>query len=505
MHFNPQIETMIQEALRLTNEGKFPKALALFDQVRRADAAYVDQNAQIQFAAGLGLSATGRVDLALAALRRASELSPRHVASKLELARLYRRTGSDPLAYKALTEALSIEPENPRAIAQMAEHMMDQGDYAAAERMLEPRITLIRAGADRDLSAVLLLARLAPMAGRSEEALGLLERVLGDPNLSPSVQYAAKAAMVRLLDDLGRPNDAIAQARETHGLMNLSFDADAYERRADELIGAWDDEALRALPRAAKVDGAPEIVFVIGFPRSGTTLVERIIGAHPDAIACGELPGLRRIAAHLDPSPAGPVHMVTDPGVVTPELVSEASRSYASMVGRVLQNLAPGMRPGFVTDKNPLNAHHLPIAAALFRGCKVIHVTRDPVDACLSHHLHLYGPEHAASGDLQKLGRVYRVFERLMQHWREHAEALGASVHHIAYEDLVHDAGSTSRSLVEFTGLDWDEACLRFPACRPAARTPCLDQVRRDIFETSIGRAGKYAAHTGPLRDALSN
>ncbi|RNC82284.1 MAG: sulfotransferase family protein [Phycisphaera sp.] len=503
MHFNPQIEQLIQQSLQLTSQGQFAQALAGFDQVRRADAAYANDNPQIQFAAGQCLAATGRVEAALAAFRRVSELLPNNVAAKLELARIHRRTGNDASAYIELSKALQLEPDNLRGVCQMAEHAMDQGDFTTAQKMLDPHIALLRAGASNDVMMVLAFARLAPLADREEEALELLTRVANNPELSPSVRFALLKAMVVCEDKLGRFEDALEHCKEAHTLTSVSYDAEAHSERVDRLIETWTSDAMSALPRAEHVPGKADVVFVIGFPGSGTTLVERTIGAHPDAIACGELPGLRRIAMHLDPDAAPGVPMLFEPGKLEKEFVENAAKSYMQMVDRVLALLAPGLNPGYVTDKNGINAFYLPTIASVFPNCRVIHVKRDPTDACVTHHLNLFGGAYPYSRDISRLGRYYRDFERTMDHWRSNSEALGVRFHEVQYESFVNNHESTAKEIIEFAGLDWDDTCLNFMGVRPAGRTTCIDEVRMPVFESHIGRHKHYTDLLSALRSGL--
>lgn len=503
MHFNPQVEQLIQQSLQLTSQGQFAKALAGFDQVRKADATYTNDNPQIQFAAGQCLAATGRVEASITAFRRVTELLPSNVAAKLELARLHRRTGNDASAYIELSKALQLEPDNSRGICQMAEHAMDQGDFTTAQTMLDPHITLLRAGASNDVMMVLAFARLAPLADREEEALEMLTRTANNPELSPSVRFALLRAMVVCEDKLGRFRDAIEHSKEAHTLTSVSYDPQAHSQRVDRLIETWTPDAIRALPRAEHVPGKADVVFVIGFPGSGTTLIERTIGAHPDAIACGELPGLRRIAMHLDPDSAPGVPMLFEPGKFEAEFVESAAKSYMQMVDRVLALLAPGLNPGFVTDKNGMNAFYLPAIASVLPNSRVVHVKRDPADTCVTHHLNLFGGAYPYSGDPHSLGSFYRDFERTMNHWRANSEALGIDFHEVQYESFVKDHETTAKGIIEFAGLKWDDTCLNFMGVRPAGRTTCIDEVRMPVFDSHIGRHENYPDIMGLLRSGL--
>jgi len=503
MHFNPQIEQLIQKALSDTNQGRFDEALRGLDQVRKADGQYAASQPEIQFAAGVCLSAMGGVEAALGAFTQAVGLQPGNIAARLELARLHRRTGNDASAYMQLSQSLEIDPANERAMCQMIEHAMDQGDYEAAQRMIDPAVTLVTAGASNDPAVVLLFARLSRMVGREAEAVGLLERFASNPNLSPAVRFSITRELAKCADTIEKYDEAIGFLAQAHGELSTTHDAGAHSARVDRLIQTWDGDAITALPRSEPVTGAPRPVFVLGMPGSGTTLVERIIGVHPSAVACGELPGLRRIAARLDPQTTSEWPMLQDPSQLTSELIQNATISYSQMVGRVLALLGSGLTPSVVTDKNAYNAFYVPLIAAMFPGCKIIHVVRNPLDTCLSHHMNLFGYKHPHSGDLYNLGRFFGDYARLMQHWRSLSGRLGVEIHEVSYETLVTNPDEESKRIIGFAGLEWDDVCMSFFTARPAARTPCLDEIRRPIHTDSIGRHKNYAAHLAPLQAGL--
>jgi tetratricopeptide (TPR) repeat protein len=504
VHFNPQIEQLVQTALLDTKQGRYEKALRGLDQVRKADWQYAGNQPEIQLAAGVCLSAMGRVEAAIGAFSSVVDLQPGNIVARLELARLHRKTGNDASAFVQLSKSLEIDPSNQRAVCQMIEHAMDQGDYEAAQRMIDPLVSLVTAGASNDPAVVILFARLARMVEREQEAFGLLERFDSSSNRSPGVRFSITRELAKCADKLGRHDEAIKFLEAAHAVIRTEFDADAHSSRVDELLQVWDAETVAGLPRSVPVAGEPMPVFVVGMPGSGTTLVERVIGVHPDAVACGSLPGLTRIATRLDPQNSGVRSLPIDPSKLTAELMQNSTASYSKMIGRVLSLLGNGLQPSVVTDKNSYNAFYLPMIASMFPECKIVHVVRGPQDTCLSHHMNLFGYDHPHSGDLYNLGRFYRDYARTVQHWRSMPEQLGVDFLEVSYEALVESPDAQSRRLVEFTGLEWDNVCASFFTARPAARTDCIDEVRRPMHTDSIGNHKGFEAHLGALEAGLS-
>ena len=502
MHFNPQIEQMIQNAGKHAASGQWTQALALLDQVRVADPGYVNNDGDIQLTAAICLNAVGRHRPAEAAFLRTIELKPKFVHARVELAQLYSRIGDDGRAYEQLRRAIEIEPENSYAIRQLANWHMDQGDYETADKILSPMVALIRAGASSDPGPAYIFARLALATGREQEAYDLLERFTHNPNLAPESRRILFRRMGELCDRLGRYGEAFKHFTTSQSIAAKPYDPDAHTKRVDELIAAWTPEAARAVAKAT-IQASRRVVFVLGMPRSGTSLAERIVGAHPEACACGEQQGIGRVAAALDPASGPNRPLAVNPAAFTPEFMSRAAESYLSMIRGVQERLGDAAA-SLVTDKQPYNFFHIPIIAAMFPGAKIIHTVREPADACLSSYFQFFGGNHPHSHDLYNLGRFYRDYERLMAHWHSIADDLGVSILDVTYSDIVGDLETSARAIVEHVGLGWDDACLRFDRVQKAARTASNDQVRRPIYTSSLDRASNYESHIGPLRAGLA-
>lgn len=502
MHFNPQIEQMIQDAGKHAAGGSWSKALALLERVRQADPGYVNNNGDIQLTAAVCLNAVGRHQLAEAAFLRAIELKPKYVPIRVELAQLYMHVGDDAMAYKHLREALEIEPEHSYALRQLANWHMNQGDYETASRILGPMVALIRAGASSDPGPGYIFARLALATGREQEAYDLLSRFTNNPNLSPESRRILFRRMGELCDRLGRYDEAFGHFATSQSIAAKPYDPDQHSARVDELIAAWTSESARAVAKST-VEPSPRVAFVLGMPRSGTSLAERVIGAHPEACACGEQQLIGRIAARLDPAPGANRPIAVNPSLMTQELMNQATESYLGRIRAVQQRLGDA-EASLVTDKQPYNFFHVPIIAAMFPGARIIHTVREPADACLSSYFQFFGGTHPHSHDLYNLGRFYRDYERLMAHWHSIADDLGVSILDVRYSDIVGDLETSARAIIGHVGLGWDDECLRFDRVAKAARTASNDQVRKPIYTSSLDRASNYERHIGPLRAGLA-
>lgn len=231
-------------------------------------------------------------------------------------------------------------------------------------------------------------------------------------------------------------------------------------------------------------------VFIVGMPRSGSTLVEQILASHPNVAAAGELSTLRLAVEQSGDFPFG-VDNWTD------EVLHEIGRAYRFATA----SLAP--EKSRLIDKMPSNFLYLGIIARVFPGGRIIHCRRDPVDTCLSCYARNFSGEQPFCYDQRELGQFYRDYHRLMAHWR--TALLPGSMIEVDYEAVVSDLEGQSRRLIAFLGLDWHDACLDFHQARRVVRTASTAQVRQPIYRNAVGRWRAYADHLAPLIESLGD
>jgi hypothetical protein len=231
-------------------------------------------------------------------------------------------------------------------------------------------------------------------------------------------------------------------------------------------------------------------------PRSGTSLVEQILASHPDVHAQGELDDIGLIFESL-PAAVGidsPVVQCLDS--LTGDMLDGLARRY---LDRIAGNAGKARR---VTDKMPHNFLYLGLIDLLFPRARVLHCVRDPLDTCVSCYVQQLGEFHAYAGDLANLGRYYRQYRHLMAHWKS---ALRLPMLEVCYEDLVADQRAVTESMLEFCGLGWDDRVLRFYESGRLTVTQSYQQVRRPMYQSSVGRWKNYNKFLGPLKEALGD
>ena len=326
---------------------------------------------------------------------------------------------------------------------------------------------------------------------RCAEAIALLDRLLQHPEISAEARLQVRFALGRLHDRNGDYDRAFAHYQAGNALKPVQVTPDHPLAEVNALIRTFAKDALERLPHGRK--RADHLVFIVGMPRSGTSLVEQILASHPNVFGAGERRDLQTLVATLPASLNG---------IPYPECAARLTQKRVDLLARrylePLTRLAPDAAR--VTDKMPHNFLHLGLIEILFPGARIIHCVRDPLDTCLSCYFQNFGGYHPYAYDLASLGRYYHHYQRLMAHWRA---VLSLPVMEVRYEELVEHQEEVSREMVAFCGLDWDADCLRFYESSRLVNTASYDQVRRPVYRGSMGRWRHYETHLAPLQAAL--
>lgn len=322
-----------------------------------------------------------------------------------------------------------------------------------------------------------------------------VEAVLQRPDLDADDRAFFHFALGKIYDDSGLydlawPHFAAGNRLEA---VRQPFEATAHAAHVDELIGYF--SAGRLADRGLGTHD-PRPVFIVGLPRSGTTLVEQILASHPEVHGAGEREDLGRIEAGLSGrTPSGTPYPVCldDLG---PGPARELARRYLE---GVCARAGDAVR---VTDKMPHNFLRLGLAALLLPAARVIHCRRAPRDTCLSIFFQKFSGANPYAYDLNRIAAFHRDYRRLMEHWRA---ALPLAMLEVRYEDLVADQEAQTRRLLDFCGLAWRDECLSFFRARRSVATSSSWQVRQPVYRSSLARWRNYEKHLTPLLEALTS
>ena len=470
-------------ASTLQTLGQYQEALRHYDEALRLAPAYAEAHS----GRGSVLLVLGDPGEAIPNLREAIRLKPDFVDARISLASALMSRSQPEEALKLCDEALQIDPDNRDAVAIAATLEQHAG---SPERALERLQPWIERGID-DANLAIAYAEVTKSLDRHGESIEVMETLLQGP-LPVTSQRNLHFQLGRMYDATGRHDQAFEHYRMGNELRPLEFDPLAHARETDEIIETCNRDFMASAPRATRRSDKP--VFVVGMPRSGTSLVEQILASHTAVHGAGELPDLYQIATGL---PAGPGGKAGYPGAL-PGLDQQQVDELATRYLEHLDQLAP--QAVRVVDKMPGNFKFLGLIQMLFPDARVIHCTRDPLDTCLSCYFQDFARSHAYSCDLEHLAAFYNDYRRLMAHWKE---VLDIPMLDVSYEELVENQEEVSRRMVDFCGLEWEDSCLRFHETERFVATASYDQVRRPLYRKSVARWKRYERHLGPLIEAL--
>ncbi len=454
----------------------FERALA----IRPADADALHNLGRVAFE-------VGREQKAVELYQRSLQAKPDQAAVLTNLGLALRATGDFVGARRALDEALVIEPTQAAALSGLLGLLELDGRYDEALALAEQAIAthddpLIQLGA----------ARMERRLRRPREALARLESLsageLDDEALAMQLEFVRG----ELHDDLGEYPEAWASFARANAMKRTGFSAADWASRVERIIAAYPPGQTRAVAREASERPA----FIVGMPRSGTSLAEQILASHPEVYGGGELTTLANIVDAIPGRFNGAVAWPEGVAGLSARRLTRLGRDYL----RALEELDD--RAARVTDKMWQNFEYLGLVEQMLPGARVVHCRRDPLDTGLScffqHFIGQVGVPFSYS--LEDIGAYYRGYERLMAHWLECCEL---PVFELEYERLVSAPEAVIRELVAFVGLPWDSACLAFHQSRRAVNTASVAQVKEPIYTRSVGRHRHYEQFLQPLREAL--
>ncbi len=508
-----QARDLNETGMRQLSEGRNQEALSSFE--RALQLAPRAPNHHVNRA--IALERLGRVGEAESAFRTAISLDPQMTIAHILLANLLDANHKREAAIEAMRGAYGSEPNSCRGILQLAKAHSMEGD-------LEKAVELARRASEVDptsVDALVSLGNLLQGLGRFEEAAEVLLQALDlKPDSAAAYMQLANGQkltqndrpmierMMALLPDPRLP--AIQACHLCYAIGKGLADLGDYETamryydRANEMETARVkasgrafalDEHCKTMERSTATytaqffdsvwglgSDSEKPVFIVGMIRSGTTLVEQILSSHPQVAAAGEL------RFWIERTVKWPRFV---PGRLDPRDAAVTSAQYLEILDRI------GPDAARVTDKMPLNYMCLGHMHAVFPRARIIHCRRSPIDTCLS----IYTTATTFAHTRSDIVTAYRQYEKAMAHWRE---ILPSSVFiETDYEALIDDPEPSTRRLIEFLGLEWDDACLRHDQNKGAIQTPSLWQARQPIYKTSVEKWRKYEPWLGEFRELL--
>ncbi|MEE8444053.1 MAG: sulfotransferase, partial [Alphaproteobacteria bacterium] len=379
-------------------------------------------------------------------------------------------------------------PDDPVLASQRALTRIYLGDHAGATKYAERALAI-----DPRLPAAHLSLALAERHSGDEARIAEMESLLAHGDIEPeglAFLHFALAGRYETLENYRRGFDHYvagnAAKRDLLSDRGAGYDRQAEDKAVDRIIANSPGEFFTG-PSASDSE-LP--IFIVGMPRSGTTLTEQILASHPQIGGAGELTDIGNAVRRLRDTQGYPEK---------PPGETALQRIAAHYLKRLREVDSKAI---CITDKMPGNYRNLGLIGRLFPNARVIHCRRNPIDNCLSCFVQNFGAEGLSwSFDLTDLVHQYKSYRRLMGHWRK---VFPGRFLEVDYERVVADQEGQSRRLIAFTGLDWDDSCLLFHKSKRAVVTASHSQVRQPIYDTSVGRWKRYGDALAPLVDGLA-
>jgi tetratricopeptide (TPR) repeat protein len=410
---------------------------------------------------GSVLQDLGFLEEAAASFRRATELKPDFALAHGNLGNVLSLLNRPEECEASCRRALELNPNLTAAIVQLAEAHAGRGQFAAAEALARRAIAL-----EPDMPEASAARRIVELP------------------LAPRREVHLRYALGKYFDDVRDYEQAFGNYRRANELARVGrpkHDQGQFSQGLDRIIQTYDTAWLRQASAAANVSERP--VFIVGMPRSGTTLTEQILASHAVVFGAGELPFWNTAAVRYALSRGSDDDLGTLRG-----LCGEYLQLLETMSADALR----------VVDKMPANFLYLGLIHAVLPKAKIIHLRRHPVDTCLSIYFQNFDAKHGYANDLDDLAHYYREYIRVMDHWRQMLPA--NAMLEVPYEGLVDDAEGWTRRMVEFIRLPWDANCLEFHRNARTVETSSKWQARQKIHRTSVERWRNYEEYLGPLR-----
>jgi len=473
-------------AQQLERRGNFAGALEIY----RALVKKHPNASDLHFAIGHALVRMANYEQAQPSLERAIRIDPRKARYHNFLATSLSAQSKTDQALAAATRAMELEPDAPSNIFILAEMLRLNKRAEESFELLEPVVSK----PDADLQVIALFGRTATAIGKPERAAEILQRALQRDDVNDETRARLSFALGTALDKLKDYDSAWPAFETANRCRAIGYDAQGEDAWADETMRLWSKERLPTLPRARDASEIP--VFVLGMPRSGTTLVEQIISAHPRAHGAGERQSVFAVERELIKPNEQFGTRLERLEALKPAVIDRVSRREL----RQLRKTAP--KAERIADKMMQNFLNLGLIWMLYPGARVIHCVRDPLDTCLSNYFQDFAspPAQAFSYSIDGLAHYYGLYRRMMRHWKN---VLDTPILDVVYEQMVDDQDAQSRRIIEFLGLEWDDACLSFHKAERPVVTLSAEQVRQPMYRSSRHRYRNYERHIGPLREAL--
>jgi tetratricopeptide (TPR) repeat protein len=465
----------------LRDLGERRESLSLFARAVEVEPAHAPSHCNL----GHALLEIRRIDDAAASYRRALALDPSYAVAHLSLATALRIQGHASDAQTSCEAALAIDPNSVEALSLLGELNADKGNFSESEALFQRAIAI-----DPEFPFAFYAIAAHRKMTRADNAWLRYVHALLDKTIPLRHEISLRYALGKYYDDVkeyGTAFDNYRLANELTKRYGSTYDKKKLTARVDEIIGRFDAEFMHRHRGDGSSSELP--VFVIGMPRSGTSLTEQILASHPAVFGGGELTFWGAAFADLEKT-----------GLASLDEAAAKGKLADDYLDRLTGLSKDALR---VVDKMPANFLYAGFIHAALPRARIIHMQRHPIDTCLSIYFQNFFSMGPYANDFDNLAHYYREYLRIVAHWRTVLPA--ATLLEVPYEGLVADQEGWTRKMLDFLGLPWDPQCLDFHRTERVVITTSKWQVRQKIHAASAGRWKNYEQFVGPLRSLAAS
>lgn len=420
--------------------------------------------------------------------KEAIKLNKNYFDAHYNLGATYQSRGDHKSALKYYRLAQRIQPDNYSPRVAIANSYEKQGEYDKALSQLEPLIK--KNIISPDIADV--YSKVCIKNKNYDDAEEVIKKCLSG-NISPIHEQALRFNLGDIYDKKELYDEAFEQYRLANNMRPYKYSKEACEKAFQAIIDTFRETGKETSTSENKSN---QPLFILGMPRSGTTLVEQILTSHSNVSGAGELPLIGEIAesklsnnTQLQPYP---INVKS----ISREVLNACADYYLKQTQKLAGNSI------HITDKMPHNFLYIGIIRMLFPNAKIIHCLRNPLDVCLSIYFHNFNQNHPYSDKLENLGHYYNQYRRLMEFWDSIYPGLTLDMQ---YEDLLSDPKSHIENMLSHVNLDWEDNCLEFHKNKRVVSTPSYAQVTQPIYTSSLARWKHYANHIENLKNAIDD
>ena len=463
-------------------QGRYDDMLELVEAALKRDPGNV--GLQLQYAGAC--SYCGKHAQSVAQLQKVEKAARKNARLLHQVAQIYTMARRFDDAHRCYLLAARLEPQDSGSLSNLAASHIAVGELDEAEKLFSKVVRLDPRNSDAWYNR-------STLRKQTEENnhVPALEKALGRLSPDDSGAVALCYALAKEYEDLGKYGVSfkyLKRGADSYRRL-INYDVNSEIAVMERIAALFDSDYVA---RAEAAPSRPGAIFVLGLPRSGTTLVDRIISSHSEVSSMSEIPdfaiALTRLVRTSDRNRSLEASVSASP--------DRLGQSYLESVAEY------GAGTPYFVDKTPTNFLYIGLIAKALPGARIIHVKRHPVDSCLSLYRALFRSAYLFSYDLDELAQYYLAYDRLMKHWRT---VMPDRIHEVSYEEIIDDQDRVSRALLDHCGLEWQDRCLAFHKNKAPVATASAAQVRSPVYRDALSRWRRFETQLEPLITRLRN